>query len=147
MLSWFHEFSASEILLGPLSYTQLLPTQTEVTSGIHKVREGDLAQELHGWNNSSVLLKGVICTRKCVTEEYTERSLQGSVINFSLLGNGEPAKAFTKRKMDTNLAINPIFTEFFTFIFNKPQCCGQDCISLTLFHWNLMKQISRVVLI
>lgn len=147
MLSWFHEFSTSEILLGPLSYTQLLPTQTEVISGIHKVREGDLAQELHGWNNSNVFLKGVICTCKCVTEEYAERSLQGSVINFSLLGNGEPAKAFTKRNRDINLTINPIFTEFFTFIFNRPQCCGQDCISLTFFHCNLMKQTSRVVLI
>lgn len=84
---------------------------------------------------------------KCATEEYTELSLQESVINFSLLGKGEPAKAFTKRKMDIYLTINPIFMEFFTSIFNKPQCCAQDCISLTLFHWNLMKQISRVVLI
>lgn len=114
-------------------------------SGTHKVREGYLAWELHGWNNSNVFLKGVICTCKCVTEEYTERSLQGSVINFSLLGNGEPANASTKRKMDINLTINPIFTAFFTFIFNKPQCCGQDCISLTPLHWNLMKQISSCV--
>lgn len=148
MLFWFHEFTLSKILLDPLSSTQLISTLLRPKlSGIHnKVREWDLAEKLHGRSNLNVFLKGVICACKCVAVEYTERSFQESVINFSLLGNGEPRKALTKWKMDINLNIKTIFTEVFTFIFNKLQCYIQDSISLTVFHWNLMKQISRVIL-
>lgn len=125
---WFHEFTLSKILLDPLSYTQLISTLLKLKlSGIYnKVREWDLAQKLHGQSNLNVFLKGVICARKCVAVEYTEHSFQESIINFSLLGNGEPRKAFTKWKMDINLNIKAIFTEVFAFIFNKLQCYVQD---------------------
>lgn len=148
MLFWFHEFTLSKILQDPLSYTQLISTLLKLNlSGIHnKVREWDLAQKLHGQDHLNVFQKGVICECKCVTVEYTQRPFQESVINFSPLGNGEPRKAFTKWKMDINLNIKTISTQVFTFIFNKLQCCVQDSISLTFFHWNLMKQIKIVTL-
>lgn len=125
---WFRELTLSKILLDPLSYTQLISTLLKLKlSGIYnKVREWDLAQKLHGQSNLNVFLKGVICARKYVAVEYTEHSFQESIINFSLLGNGEPRKAFTKWKMDINLNIKAIFTEIFTFIFNKLQCYVQD---------------------
>ena len=146
MLLWLHEFTWSKILLDSLSYTRLLSTLCRLKlSGIHsKVREWDLAQKLQGWDNLNVFLKVFICACKCVTVEYTEHSFQESIINFSPLGNGEPRQALTKWKMDINLNIKSIFTEVFTFIFNKLQCYAQDSICLTVFHWNLMKQISRV---
>lgn len=145
MLFWFHEFMLSKILPDPLSYTQLISTLLKLKlSGIHKVREWDLAQKLHGQNHLNVFQKGVICACKCVTVEYTERPFQESIINFSPLGNGEPRKAFTEWKMDINLNIKTTFTEVFAFIFNKLQCCVQDSISLTFFHWNLMKQIKEL---